>query len=97
MGIVGFILALVGLVLSCCGCTLVLCPVGLILCIISHTRRPTGLALAGIIIGGVGTLAFVGWAAWSVYYAMHPEVYERILRQFFEQMGMPVPPMFPGR
>lgn len=97
MGIVGFILALVGLVLSCCGCTLVLCPVGLILCIVSHTRRPTGLSLAGIIIGSVGTLLFVGWAIWSAYYLTHPGAYEQILRELFDQMGMPLPPGFPGR
>jgi uncharacterized protein YneF (UPF0154 family) len=66
--------------------------VGLILSIIAHTRRPSGLSLAGIILGAVGTLAFVGWAVWSVYYISHPEIYEKMLRELFDQMGVPVPP-----
>jgi uncharacterized protein YneF (UPF0154 family) len=97
MGMVGFILALVGLVLSCCGCTLVLCPVGLILCIIAHTRRPTGLSLAGIIIGGVGTLGFIAYAIWAAYLGAHPGVSEQMMREMFNQMGIPMPHGFPGR
>ncbi|MEM8738780.1 MAG: DUF4190 domain-containing protein [Planctomycetota bacterium] len=51
MGTAGFVLSLVGWVT--CG---VLCPVGLVLSIIGVRREPRGLAIAGIIIGALGSL-----------------------------------------
>lgn len=54
MGLVGFILSLVGLL--SCG---LLCPVGLVLSIIGLKREPRGLAVAGTVIGGIGSLGIV--------------------------------------
>jgi hypothetical protein len=55
MGVAGFVVSLVGLVLTCC----VLCPLGLIFSLIGLGRRPRGLAIAGTVIGGLGTLLLV--------------------------------------
>lgn len=97
MAIVGLILGIAGILLSCCGCGLILCPIGLVLSIVAHNRRPGGLSLAGIIIGSVGTLMFVAYMVYVVYMSAHPAMYEELIKRMFDQMGMPVPPNFPGR
>jgi hypothetical protein len=54
MGTAGFIVSLVGVLT--CG---VLCPIGLILSLIGIGKEPKGLAIAGTIIGAVGSLLIV--------------------------------------
>lgn len=51
LGLAGFITSLVGLVLT----GGVLCPIGLILSLIALARRPRGFAIAGTVIGFVGS------------------------------------------
>ncbi|HVX87223.1 MAG TPA: DUF4190 domain-containing protein [Phycisphaerae bacterium] len=62
LGVAGFITSLVGIVT--CG---LLCPIGLILSFIAIFRRPRGFAVAGLVIGIVGTLIpvviFLIWGA----------------------------------
>ncbi len=55
MGTAGFVLSLIGWVT--CG---VLCPVGLLFSLVGLNREPRGLAIAGTVIGGIGTLLVVG-------------------------------------
>ena len=52
LGIAGFIVSLVGIVGSCG----LLCPVGLLMSIIAMRREPRGFAIAGLIIGLLGSL-----------------------------------------
>lgn len=54
MGIAGFICSLVGLL----GCPL-LSPVGLIFSFIGIFREPRGLAIAGLVLGAVGSMGFL--------------------------------------
>ncbi|MEM0982999.1 MAG: type II secretion system protein GspG [Planctomycetota bacterium] len=54
-GLAGFIVSLLGLL----GCGGLLCPVGLVLSIIGLKREPKGLAIAGVVIGAVGSLGFI--------------------------------------
>jgi len=51
IGTAGFVVSLVGIVL--CG---LISPIGLVLSIIGLGREPKGLAIAGTVIGGIGTL-----------------------------------------
>lgn len=51
LGLAGFITSLVGLAFTIG----LLCPVGLILSLIALTRRPRGFAVAGVVIGAIGT------------------------------------------
>ncbi|NSW57058.1 MAG: DUF4190 domain-containing protein [Armatimonadetes bacterium] len=94
MGIVGLVFSIVGLL--SCGCLPILCPVGLILSIIAQNKRQTGVTIAGIVLGIIGTLVFILSLAWAVYMAMNPELQNQILRQFFDQMGVPIPPGLRG-
>ena len=55
MGIAGLIISIVGVVLTCG----LLCPVGLLFSLVGLTKKPRGEAIAGTIIGGLGTLAVV--------------------------------------
>jgi len=55
IGIAGFVISLVGLILTCG----VLCPVGLIFSLVGLGRQPKGLAIAGTVIGGIGSLLLV--------------------------------------
>jgi len=59
LGIAGFIVSLVGWLT--CG---LLCPVGLILSVIGLFKQPRGMAIAGSVIGGFGSLflVFFGFA-----------------------------------
>lgn len=50
LGLAGFIVSLVGWVT--CG---LLCPVGTLLCLFAMKRRPRGFAVAGLIVGGIGS------------------------------------------
>lgn len=52
LGIAGFIVSLVGIVGSCG----LLCPVGLLMSVIAMRREPRGFAIAGLIIGLLGSL-----------------------------------------
>lgn len=56
MGVAGFIISLVGLILTCG----LLCPIGLIFSLIALGRKPRGLAIAGTILGAIGSLFLVG-------------------------------------
>jgi len=55
MGIAGFVISLVGLLT--CG---ILCPLGLIFSLIGLGKQPKGLAIAGTVIGALGSLLLVG-------------------------------------
>ena len=55
LGIVGFILSLLGVV-GTCG---LLSPIGLILSIIALRREPKGFAIAGLILGILGSIVFL--------------------------------------
>jgi hypothetical protein len=59
MGVAGFIVSLVGLIL----CAGIICPLGLVFSLIGLGREPRGLAIAGTILGGLGTLVFLGLVA----------------------------------
>jgi hypothetical protein len=61
LGIAGFVISLVGLLGGCLG-AVVLCPLGLILSAIGMRREPRGLAIAGLILGIIGS-AWLGVAA----------------------------------
>jgi hypothetical protein len=52
LGLAGFIVSLVGLILTCG----ILCPVGLVLSLFGLRKEPRGFAIAGTVIGGIGTL-----------------------------------------
>jgi len=81
LGLAGFICSLVGLVLT----GGLLCPVGLILSLVALGRQPRGFAIAGVIIGLLGTcgglliifafgaiiLAALGLSAAAVFIAMN--------------------------
>lgn len=54
MGIAGFVCSLVGLL----GCPL-LSPIGLIFSFIGIFREPRGLAIAGLVLGAVGSMGFL--------------------------------------
>ena len=54
LGIAGFIVSLVGLL--SCG---LLCPIGFLLSLVGLTKQPRGFAIAGAIIGAIGTLWLV--------------------------------------
>lgn len=62
LGIAGFVVSLVGL------CTCVTFPVGLVMSLVALKKHPKGFAIAGAIIGGVGTLLLV--AGLVVYFAV---------------------------
>ncbi|MFI4898598.1 MAG: type II secretion system protein GspG [Phycisphaerales bacterium JB059] len=51
LGVAGFVTSLVGLVM----CAGIICPIGLVLSTIAMFRRPRGLAIAGFIIGLIGS------------------------------------------
>ena len=53
LGTAGFVVSLVGFVLSCG----LLCPIGLLLSLVALTKRPRGMAIAGVVIGFIGS----GW------------------------------------
>lgn len=91
MGIVGLIFSIIGLL--SCGCLPILCTVGLILSIIAHNKRQTGVTMTGIVLGIIGTLVFILSLIWTVYVAMNPDLQNQILKQLFDQTGMP---MLPG-
>jgi len=60
LGIGGFVVSLVGILT--CG---VISPIALILSLLALKKQPRGLAIAGTVIGGVGTLLVAGIAvAW---------------------------------
>jgi hypothetical protein len=62
LGIAGFITSLVGLIT--CG---LLCPIGLLLSLIAIFKRPRGFAIAGLIIGLVGTaIPIVIFLIWGI-------------------------------
>ena len=91
LGIVGLVLSIIGV--ASCGCLAILSPIGLILSVIAHTRRQTGVTLAGLIIGALGTLLFVVSTIFSLYYVTHQA---EVIEQVFRGMGIPLPPNFPS-
>lgn len=60
LGIAGFVVSLVGLVATCG----ILCPIGLILSLVGLSRQPRGLAIAGTVLGAIGSawMALFGFA-----------------------------------
>jgi len=56
LGVAGFVLALVGLVGFCVPFAALLAPVGLVLSIIGLRQEPRGLAIAGVVLGAIGSL-----------------------------------------
>ena len=71
LGIGGFVVSLVGILT--CG---VISPIALILSLVALRRQPRGFAIAGTVIGGVGTLMVAGFA---VAFLAFPEI-----KQVFE-------------
>jgi hypothetical protein len=63
LGLAGFIVSLLGLVLS----GGLLCPVGLVLSAMALRREPRGFAVAGFVIGLVGTLMGLAACLFSVF------------------------------
>lgn len=59
MGVAGFIISLVGWV--SCG---ILCPIGLVLSLIGLRKQPRGFAVAGVILGVLGTI----WAVIALFF-----------------------------
>ncbi len=55
LGLAGFIVSLVGFV-ACAG---ILCPIGLVMSAIALRREPKGFAMAGVIIGLVGSFGMI--------------------------------------
>ena len=86
LGIVGLVLSIIGIIV-CCGCLSFLCPIGLILSIVSHNRRQTGITLAGIIVGAIGTLWFIGWVIYMIVVSANPDLYNEMMRRVMEEMG----------
>jgi hypothetical protein len=62
MGVAGLIISILALIFTCG----LLSPIGLLLSLIGLFRRPRGEAIAGTIIGGIGTLAVVSVLAFVV-------------------------------
>ncbi|MEZ6194245.1 MAG: DUF4190 domain-containing protein [Planctomycetota bacterium] len=73
LGVVGFLFSLSGVL--CC----VTAPIGLLLSLIALRGRPRGLAIAGVILGLIGTLALAGIAVSS-------EMEDRRDRVYLEQV-----------
>jgi len=59
MGLAGFIISLVGWV--SCG---LLCPIGLVMSLIGLRRRPRGFAVAGVVLGALGSI----WGVVAVFF-----------------------------
>lgn len=55
LGLAGFIVSLVGFI-ACGG---LICPIGLIMSLFALTKRPKGFAIAGAVIGAIGSLGFI--------------------------------------
>ena len=55
LGVAGFVTSLTGLILTCG----LLCPVGLLMSFFALFKRPRGFAIAGTIIGAIGSLVWV--------------------------------------
>lgn len=55
LGIAGFVVSLVGLVASCG----LLSPIGAVLSLVAMSKRPKGLAIAGFVLGLIGSLWIV--------------------------------------
>lgn len=66
MGVAGFVVSLVGFVLTCG----LLCPIGLIFSLIGLGRQPKGFAIAGTIIGALGSLMLVAVAVFGWPYGV---------------------------
>lgn len=62
LGLAGFIVSLVGFV----GCG-ILAPVGLILSVIGLKREPRGFAIAGTVLGALGSILLVGLSMYFVF------------------------------
>jgi len=54
LGLAGFIVSLVGLVM----CGGLICPIGMIMSLIALGKRPKGFAIAGVVLGVIGSLGF---------------------------------------
>ena len=57
LGMAGFVVSLVGLVMTCG----LLCPVGFILSLFGLRKEPRGFAIAGAVIGGIGSIFAAVW------------------------------------
>lgn len=55
LGIAGFVVSLCGLILTC-GCA---SPIGLVLSLVALRKEPRGLAIAGTVIGAIGSLMII--------------------------------------
>jgi len=65
LGTAGFFVSLLGLVLTCG----VLCPIGLLMSVIAVFKRPRGMAIAGLVIGGIGTVWLAGLVGMGIFVA----------------------------
>jgi hypothetical protein len=66
LGLAGFIVSLVTFVFTCG----ILCPVGLVLSLFGLRKEPRGFAIAGAIIGGIGSIVAVLWGLAFVLVAL---------------------------
>ena len=66
LGLAGFIVALVGFI-ACGG---ILCPVGLIMSLVALKRQPKGFAIAGVVLGSIGTLFFFVFGIAMIFMAI---------------------------
>lgn len=85
LGLAGFILSLVGLIATCG----LLCPIGLLLSVIGLFKQPRGFAIAGTIIGGLGTVALIAFAValgYGVIWGMNQA--QNMQGQLHNQMAM---------
>ncbi|MBC7834911.1 MAG: hypothetical protein H7Y88_07400 [Phycisphaerales bacterium] len=62
LGLAGFIVSLIGLI--SCG---ILSPIGLIMSWIAKSREPKGLAIAGVVLGLVGSAELILFLALGVF------------------------------
>lgn len=93
MGLAGFIISLLGVLAGCFGGAL-LCPIGLVLSAIGLRRPPRGFAIAGLVLGILGSIwlfvaiAFLGFAGLISAAAMHQigeEIRVRVVADAVEQ------------
>ena len=57
LGIAGFVVSIVGMIITCG----LLCPIGLLISLFAMFKKPRGFAVAGAVLGALGTLWLVFW------------------------------------
>lgn len=91
-GAIGLTVSIIGL--TCCCLLSFFSPIGLIISIVAYNRKPSGVSLAGIIIGAIGTAIFLFQVVFQIYLMQNPDLQQQLMQQYFDQLGIPVPPGF---